>query len=203
MSSDRPSDAPSSSELAALLQERGAPLVEALERHLPGSREHAVATSSYAFTAAVGLGYDRSQSEVAREVATLHDVGLIYVPAEVAAKPARERDPEEAAIWATQYEAAYQLARGAGIPEYVCSWLLRVRERYDGTGPERLPGDRIPLESRLMRAACACQTALATASGDQPPLRAAVKELAGRAGGDLDPKVVASLIAILDRAGGT
>jgi HD-GYP domain-containing protein (c-di-GMP phosphodiesterase class II) len=133
----------------------------------------------------------------------LHDIGLIYVPAEIAVKPAHERSAEEAATWATHYDAAYQLARGAMIPEYVCSWLLRARERYDGTGPERLSGERIPLESRLMRAACVCQTALAGASGDEPPLRTATKALAGRAGGELDPKVVASLIAILDRAAAT
>src|SRR5204862_3992970 len=123
-------------------------------RHLPGSREHALATSSYAFATAVGLGFDRAQCEVAREAATLHEIGLIYVPAAIARKPADQRDATEAETWATQYEAAYQLARGAGIPENVCAWLLRVRERYDGTGPERLGGEKIPLESRLMRAAC-------------------------------------------------
>ncbi len=210
MSSDRPSDAPSANpegaevpdgeaaDLAALLRERGGPLVEALERHLPGAREHAVATSSYAFAGAAGLGFDRAGCEVAREAAMLHDIGLIYVPVAIATKRAADRDEAEAATWATQYEAAYQLARGAGIPESVCGWLLRARERYDGTGPERMGGDRIPVESRLIRAACACQTALA-AAGSGEPLRAAVKELAGRAGGDLDPRVAAALIAVLER----
>lgn len=210
MSSDLPGGVPSPSpgpgsdpvELADLLRERGAPLVEALERHLPGSREHAVATASYAFTAAVGLGFSRAQAEVAREVAMLHDIGLIYVPAEIAGKPAVARDPEEAATWATQYDAAYQLARGAGIPEDVCGWLLRVRERYDGTGPERLNGELIPIVSRIIRAACACQAALAGATGGESPVRTAIRDLAGRAGGELDPKVAAALISVLDRAGG-
>jgi HD-GYP domain-containing protein (c-di-GMP phosphodiesterase class II) len=208
MSSDRPSDAPSarpeadaSRDLASLLRARGGPLLDALERHLPGSREHAAATSSYAFAAAAGLGFDRGQCEVAREVAMLHDIGLIYVPAAIATKPAGARDAEEAETWARQYEAAYQLARGAGIPEYVCSWLLRVRERYDGTGPERIAGEAIPLESRLMRAASACQTALSRAGGGEP-VRAAIKDLANRAGGELDPRVAASLITILERAAG-
>ena len=211
MSSDLPSGAPTSSpgslgssgseatELAELLRERGPALVEALDRHLPGAREHAVATASYAFTAAAGLGFGRAQCEVTREVAKLHDIGLIYVPAAIAAKPAGERDAEEASTWAAQYDAAYQLARGAGIPEDVCGWLLRARERYDGTGPERLSGEGIPIVSRVMRAACVCQTELAAAGGGEAPVRAAVQGLAGRAGGELDPKVVASLIAILER----
>ena len=210
MSSDPPSGAPSPSRegasalaapgLADLLRERGAPLLEALERHLPGSREHALATASYAFIGAAGLGFERGQCEVAREAAALHDVGLIYVPAAIAAKPASERSAAETATWAAHYEAAYQLARGAGIPEQVCGWLLRVRERYDGRGPERLSGNAIPVESRLIRAACACQTALASASGPTPAHRVAVEELVGRAGGDLDPKAAAALIAILNRA---
>ena len=209
MSSDLPSGVPTSSprpagdpaELADLLRERGAALLEALERHLPGSRNHAVATASYAFTAAAGLGFARARCEVARAAAMLHDIGLIYVPVAIAAKPAVQRDTEEAATWATQYDAAYQLARGAGIPEEVCGWLLRMRERYDGLGPERLAGDAIPIESRIMRAACVCQTALAGAGGGESPVRTAIGELAGRAGGELDPKVVAALVTILERAG--
>jgi HD-GYP domain-containing protein (c-di-GMP phosphodiesterase class II) len=214
MSSDRPSGDPSPSpdrtepgpreaaDLAALLRARGGPLVDALERHLPGSREHAVATASYAFAAAAGLGFDRAQCDVAREAAMLHDVGLIYVPAATATKPPRARDHAEAATWARHYEAAYQLARGAGIPEHACSWLLRVRENYDSSGPEEIGGERIPIESRLIRAACACQTALSSAPAGEPPLRVAIKDLAGRAGGELDPRVVASLISMLERAAG-
>ncbi|MDX6582876.1 MAG: hypothetical protein QOI10_2060 [Solirubrobacterales bacterium] len=215
MSLDRPSDAPSGRpegsarrergdlDLANLLRLHGAPLVEALERHLPGSREHAQATSSYAFAAAVGLGFDRPQCDVAREAAMLHEIGLIYVPAAIAIKPAEERDPTEAETWDAQYQAAYQLARGAGIPEHVCGWLLRIRERYDGGGAEGLAADRIPIESRLMRAACVCQATLATATGDRPAARVAIEGLSQRAGGELDPRVVASLIAILERAAPT
>jgi HD-GYP domain-containing protein (c-di-GMP phosphodiesterase class II) len=208
MTSDPPSYARSLSpagrtgdgpDLAALLRERGGPLLEALERHLPGSRQHAEATASYAFTAAVWLGFDRAQCDVAREATMLHEIGLIYVPAAVAAKAAGERTREEILVWDRQYESAYQLARGAGLPEQACSWLLRIRERYDGSGPERLAGERIPLESRLMRAACACQTALSAPAGDAPAARVAIAHLASRAGGDLDPRVVAALVSVLDR----
>ena len=91
--------------------------------------------------------------------------------------------------------------RGAGIPEHVCGWLLRARERYDGSGPEQMIGDAIPVEARLIRAACACQTALtaAEARGGQP-VGATVEALAERAGVELDPRVVAALTTILARA---
>jgi len=208
MSSDRPSDAPSPErgpepelDLASLVRVRGGPLLDALERHLPGSLEHARATAAYAFAAAVGLGFERSQCEVAREAAMLHEVGLIYVPAAIAGKPASARDEREAETWGENYESAYRLTRGAGIPEHVCGWLLRTRESYDGSGPQQLAAEQIPIESRLIRAACACQTALASTPGDDRlPVRAALETLAVRAGADLDPRVVVSLSSILEGA---
>jgi HD-GYP domain-containing protein (c-di-GMP phosphodiesterase class II) len=210
MSSDRPSDVPSptaepaASELglAILLRSRGASLVEALERHRPGAREHADAAASYAFAAAVELGFERTQCEVAREAAMLHEIGLVYVPAELLGKPAGQRDEAEAAAFEGHFEAGYRLARGAGIPEHACDWLLRARERYDGGGPDGLAADAIPIESRIIRAACSCDTALARAegAGGKPPIAFAIDKLARGAGNDLDPRLVGALTAILERA---
>jgi HD-GYP domain-containing protein (c-di-GMP phosphodiesterase class II) len=187
--------------LAALLQTRGAPLVEALEHHSRGAREHAEATASYAFATAVEVGFGRAQSEAVREAAMLHEAGQVCVPAAVLAKAESERDETEAEAVEAHYEAGYRLARGAGIPEHVCGWLLRVRERYDGGGPERLAGEVIPIESRIIRAACQCQTMLTLPeAGDLPAHRRAIEQLSARAGAELDPSVVAALIAILERA---
>lgn len=199
MSTERP-PAPGL-DLAALLRIRGGPLVESLERHLPGSREHAQATATYAFAASVGLDFERGRCEVAREAAALHQIGLIYVPVAVLRKPAERRSPEEAEVFGRRYEAGYRLARGAGIPEHACNWLLRAAERFDGAGPERLAGARIPIESRLIRAASTCRELLASAprDGAHPPLRAAIEGLSLRAGDDLDPRVVAGLTEILER----
>jgi HD-GYP domain-containing protein (c-di-GMP phosphodiesterase class II) len=208
MSWDRPSDVPSPTAepsepgLAILLRSRGAPLVEALERHVAGAREHADATASYAFAAAVELGFERAQCEVAREAAMLHEIGLVYVPTEVLGKPAAERDEAEVAAFEGHFEAGYRLARGAGIPEHACEWLLRARERYDGGGPEGLAAEAIPIESRIIRAACSCDTALARAedAGHKAPAGLAIEQLALTAGNELEPRVVAALTAILERA---
>jgi HD-GYP domain-containing protein (c-di-GMP phosphodiesterase class II) len=190
--------------LAALLQTRGAPLVEALERHSEGAREHAEATASYAFATAVDLGFGRAESEAVREAAMLHEVGQVYIPAEALAEAERERDEAETEAFEAYYEASYWLARRAEIPEHVCDWLLHVRERYDGTGPEGLPGEAIPIESRIIRAACVCQTALAAPVGPgEQPRRRAVEQLDSRAGGQLDPRVVAALVKLIERASAT
>ncbi|MGH2950558.1 MAG: hypothetical protein ACRDKX_00755, partial [Solirubrobacterales bacterium] len=62
-------------------------------------------------------------------------------------------------------------------------------ERYDGRGPAALAGVRIPLEARIMRAACACDRA----NGEAAALHAV-------AGGELDPQVVEALAGMLGRA---
>jgi HD-GYP domain-containing protein (c-di-GMP phosphodiesterase class II) len=208
MSSDRlsgarsPTAEPVESELglAELLRLRGAPLLEALERHLPGSDEHAESTAAYAFATAVELGFERAQCEVAREAAKLHEVGQVYVPAAVLGKPRAERDRAEEEQFEGHFEAGYRLARGAGIPEYACGWLLRTRERFDGEGPEGLAGDAIPIESRLIRAACLGATALAFHVEGEPAHRRALQALEAGAGGDLDPRIAAALATVLERA---
>ena len=169
---------------------------------MPDAEEHADATASYAFVAAVELGFGRDRCELYRDVTRLHEIGLVYVPAEIASKPASARTAAEAATFEGHYEAGYRLARGAGIPERVCGWLLRQRERFDGSGPEGLAGERIPIESRLMRAACVCQTALVAAEpGDaRSPLARAQEALDAAAGTELDPQVVRALTALLQRA---
>jgi HD-GYP domain-containing protein (c-di-GMP phosphodiesterase class II) len=205
MSSDLQNADPSSPAepgLAALLRERGAPLIEALERHLPGAREHADGTASYAFVAAVAIGFDRTQCEVAREAARLHEIGLVYVPAAVLARPESARDDSEAAAVDGHYEAGYRLARGAGLPETACGWLLRARERFDGKGPEGIGDGRIPIESRLIRAACVCQTTLSAGAlpGEPSAPERATAELSRQAAAELDPSVVAALTDVLERA---
>jgi HD-GYP domain-containing protein (c-di-GMP phosphodiesterase class II) len=208
MSSDLPNADPSSPAepgLAALLRERGAPLLEALERHLPGAREHADGTASYAFVGAVAIGFDRTQCEVAREAARLHEIGLVYVPAEILNRPPSARDEAEEAAVDSHFEAGYRLARGAGLPETACGWLLRARERFDGRGPEGLGGGSIPIESRLISAACVCQTTLSTPGlpGEPSAPDRARAELSRQAAAQLDPSIAAALLGVLERAAQT
>jgi HD-GYP domain-containing protein (c-di-GMP phosphodiesterase class II) len=188
--------------LAALVVARGATLLDGLERHLPGSRDHAEGSASYAFAAAVELGLERDHAEAVRETARLHEVGKVYVPAAVLAKHPGELTPEESAQLDSHSAKGAELARGAGVPEPAAAWIAAACERFDGAGPGALPGEQIPLESRIMRAACAFDGALA--AGAAAPAaerrRAAIQELGSAAGSELDPRVVEALAAILERA---
>lgn len=196
MSLDRPSGDPSPADAAAnlalaeTLRERGEPLLEALESHSRPAREHSLAAAAFAFAAAAELGLARERCEVVREATVLHEVGQVYATG--------------APLYGALQEESYRLARGAEIPSEVCEWLLRARENFDGSGAEGLAGEQIPIESRLIRTACAFQLAVSEPEGDQAGLAPthAIDHLAMRAGSELDPRVAAALIAVVQRAAG-
>ncbi len=199
---ERPSPPGSELSLATLVRARGTALLEALERHRPGSGDHAAGTASFAFALAAELGYERDRAEAIRETARLHDVGLVYVPAPVLAKPAAELAAGDRALLAASLGKGAGLARGAGVPEEACAWLAASGERFDGRGPGGLAGERIPREARLIRAACACDVALSRpmpAGGEAGARERAIDELRRAAGAELDPDVTAALVALLGR----
>jgi HD-GYP domain-containing protein (c-di-GMP phosphodiesterase class II) len=215
MNLDRPGDArspeadePATSEfepsLATLIRSRGSALLGGLERHRPGAGDHADRTAVYAFAAAVEMGLDRGHAEAVREAARLHEVGIVYVPAKALAKPSGELTPQERALIESRYARGAELARGAGIPERACEWIGAAEERFDGSGPAGMAGERIPIESRMVRVACAFDTILAAPmpAGASPHERqqAAIEELRHAAGTELDPSVIAALAALLARA---
>jgi HD-GYP domain-containing protein (c-di-GMP phosphodiesterase class II) len=189
--------------LVPLVRSRGAALIDALEAHFPGSREQADAASTYAFATAVELGMGRGAAELTREAAKLHDVGRVYVPAQVLARPAWSRSRSEAAEVELHHEKGAQLALGAGIPERVCEWIRMGAERYDGGGPNGLRGEAIPLQARISRAAYATYGALTTESTERADGRARrpADALRASAGRELDPRVVDALTSVLERAG--
>jgi len=214
MSWDPPSDGPSpdaeaadeafEADLGELVSERGAVLLDALESHYPGSRDHADATASYAFGAAVELRFEREHAESVREAARLHEVGMLYVPAAVLAARPEERDAEAQALIAAHPGYGADLARGAGVPPPVCKWIEATAERFDGRGPSGLAGERVPLEARIIRVACACDRVL-TAPHPHPQASAAEQRatafatLRATGGRELDPRVVTALTGMLER----
>jgi HD-GYP domain-containing protein (c-di-GMP phosphodiesterase class II) len=188
--------------LVPLVRSRGGALLDALEAHYPGSREQAEAASTYAFAAAVELGMSRAAAELVREAAKLHDVGRVYVRADILAKPAWSRSREEAAEVQLHHEKGAQLALGAGIPERVCEWVRMGAERYDGGGPNGVRGEAIPLQARISRAAYATYAALTAERSERADGRARRpgEALQGSTGRELDPRVVDAIARILERA---
>jgi HD-GYP domain-containing protein (c-di-GMP phosphodiesterase class II) len=171
----------------------GAALLDALRERLPGVRDHADATADYAFAIAAELGLNRRRCELVAEAARLHDVGKLYLPPELL-----REDPPLSAEERLQLDghprAGHDLLLGAGVPADVAGWILYQAERLDGAGPQKLSGEAIPLESRIIAVACAYEAATRTMTGDL-----ALAELTGAGGTALDPRAVAALTAVVGR----
>jgi HD-GYP domain-containing protein (c-di-GMP phosphodiesterase class II) len=207
--SDAPSPAPEgrrergpTGDGASATRIRGEPLLAALDQHAPGSREHADATSAYAFAIAVEIGLGRRDCELIREAARIHEVGKLYLPADLLAKQPIELSLAEQEQVASHQGATHTLALGAGIPEEVCTWLLLTRERFDGRGPGRLAGEGIPIASRIIRVGCAYRTLLESHSAVSPQeaRRGALGWLRAAGGAELDSGLVEALRRVIERA---
>jgi HD-GYP domain-containing protein (c-di-GMP phosphodiesterase class II) len=87
---------------------------------------------------------------------------------------------------------------GGGMPEEA-RVVFHVHERWDGGGyPDKLVGEEIPLESRIICAADALDRATRpTAHRKVRPLREALAELEFAAGTKLDPEVCARLVSMV------
>lgn len=157
---------------------------------------HLIAVSQLAVRIARGLGASPHQVLRCRLAGLLHDLGKLQIPAAILNKP-EALDGEEQALVLRHPEHGERLV--AAVPELapVAGIVRHHRERYDGTGyPDGLAGDAIPFEARIIAAADTWHT-LTT---DRPyrggiPASRARAELTRVAGHQLDPAVVAELLA--------
>ena len=181
---------------------RGEPLLDGLEEHVPGSRRHADAVAAYAFALAVEIGLGRSECELIRETARLHEVGKLYLPRWLLAEPPGRLSDSERAQLAAQEELGHRVCLGAGISDEVCAWILHARERFDGSGPGGLGGEAIPLPSRIVRTTCAYATLVDQQPADaaEGPHEATLAWLRSAGGAELDPALVEGLARVVTRA---
>jgi PAS domain S-box-containing protein/putative nucleotidyltransferase with HDIG domain len=103
---------------------------------------------------ACAIGRDMGLSEDALEglemAGILHDVGKVYVPAEILSKPAR-LSQMEMGIMKTHPEVGFEILREVSFPWPVARAVLEHHERMDGSGyPAGLHGHEISLEARIL-----------------------------------------------------
>lgn len=106
-------------------------------------------------SAAIGarLGYSSERIEGLHVAALLHDLGKIYIPAEILAKPARLSDMEMN-LMKTHSEAGHEILKSVTFPWPVADIVLQHHERIDGTGyPHGLRGAEILPEAQIIMVA--------------------------------------------------
>ena len=133
--------------------------------------------------------------------ALLHDVGKIAIPKEILNKPARLTEAEFELMKTHTVEGQALLDRIGGRLARVGTIVRSCHERWDGRGyPDGLLGEEIPLAARIVF----CCDAYSAMTTNRPyrtamPREEAIAELRANAGSQFEPRIVESLIKVLDQ----
>jgi diguanylate cyclase (GGDEF)-like protein/putative nucleotidyltransferase with HDIG domain len=176
------------SNLATLLT-----LAEALDIRDPRTSRHSSTVGRYAEAMAVQLGLESARVERVRLAGVLHDIGKIGVADSTLHKPG-PLDHDEWVEIRRHPEIGARLLSAPGL-EDLRAWVLAHHERLDGRGyPNRIAGEEIPLEARIIAVADAFEAMLSDRPySDGIPAQDALAELRRHAGTQFDPSVVRAL----------
>ena len=120
---------------------------------LPHEQPLAVVTADAVLLAANRPFLDLLGTSSDEQLATVHDLGKITVPAEILSKPTRLSEAEFAII-RRHSEAGWELLEPAGLPASVTDAVLQHHERLDGSGyPGGLEDDDIGEFARIIAVA--------------------------------------------------
>ncbi|MGQ9513402.1 HD-GYP domain-containing protein, partial [Thermodesulfitimonas sp.] len=154
--------------------------------HTTAGHQRRVAQLACAIAQEMGLPPD--QVVGLRVAGMLHDIGKIYVPAEILSKPGRISEYEFSII-KTHPEVGYDIVKEIEFPWPVAQIILQHHERLNGSGyPVGLRDKEILLEARILAVADVVEAM----SSHRPALgtAAALAEISEKSGLLYDPTVV-------------
>lgn len=185
---------------AASVQHAIVALAKAVEARDPYTRGHTGRVAELAVKLGRAANMDEADLGFLRQGALLHDVGKVGVRDSVLLKIGPLDEEEKAAVRGHSLigESICQPLRSRVILDVVrCH-----HERYDGTGyPDRLAGESIPLVARVMAIADTFDAVTSNRPYHLSTSRAkALQIIAGEAGKQFDPNLVALFLGLMKSA---
>lgn len=128
-------------------------LAMTVETRDPYTAGHESRVADLARSIAKEMGLSRDEAEGIRLSALVHDLGKIYVPAEILNKPGKLREAEFSLI-KMHSEIGYDILKNIEFPWPIADIVLQHHERMDGSGyPRGLRGADIRVEARVIAVA--------------------------------------------------
>ena len=177
-----------------------ATLIQTLALRDKMTARHSAAVARYAKSIAEELGLDDDQQDLAHTAGLLHDIGKFIFPDSILFADRKLTDEDWEIVKKHPAQGARLVRRVDGYGP-VADIILAHHERMDGTGyPNNLPGDQIPLISRMISVADTFDVMTARDSYRRPVPRAeAIAELRRVSGTQLDGDVVEAFVRVLER----
>ncbi len=189
-----------SSKLSQSLQEMIAAIAMTLEKRDPYTAGHQQKVAQIASLIAAELGLSKEKVNGIHLGALIHDIGKIYVPAEILNRPGKLTEHEFALI-RTHPDVGYDIVKDIHFPWPVAEMVRQHHERLDGSGyPLGLKDGEIILEARILSVADVLE-----AMASHRPYRAslgmdaAIEEIEKGRGRLFDSGVVDACLRVISR----
>jgi HD-GYP domain-containing protein (c-di-GMP phosphodiesterase class II) len=177
--------------LKRTLEEAVNALASVTELRDPYTAGHQQRATRLAVAIATEMGAPQEQIDGIRVAGAIHDVGKIYIPAEILSKPSKLTEIEFRLI-KEHSQAGYDILKSVEFPWPVAQIVLQHHERLNGSGyPKGLQGEDIMLEAKILSVADVVE-AMASHRPYRPSLGIdqALDEISKNSGILYDPQVV-------------
>jgi PAS domain S-box-containing protein len=128
-------------------------MISVVETRDPYTAGHQIRVADLARTIATEMGLSKEKIENIRIASSIHDIGKLFIPAEILSKPAKLSEMEFALIKEHTYKG-YEILLKAKSPWPLAETVYQHHERMDGSGyPRNLKGEEILIEARILAVA--------------------------------------------------
>ena len=185
------------SKVERLLEDTIGAITTIVQKKDPYTAGHQQRVSQLACAIGREMGLKSEQIRVIRISSLLHDLGKVFIPAEILAKPGKLSEVEFSMVKGHP-EADYQILKTIDFSCAIADIVHQHHERLDGSGyPLGLKGDAILLESKIIAVADVVEAMVSDRPyRPAPGVDAALKEIEDGKGTLYDPDAVDACIKL-------